>query len=96
MQKIRDIVARRAGTRTALIACANDKGVKIAIENRFETCLQGIDTFECVLETITDDNFGLNYDPSHLVHQECNHLLPSAISRGKGFILAARHLAHFC
>lgn len=59
-----------------IIAYAKDKGIKIAIENWFETCLQGIDTFECLFETITDDNFGLNYDPSHLVHQECNHLLP--------------------
>lgn len=59
-----------------VIAYAKDKGIKIAIENWFETCLQGIDTFECLLETIKDDNFGLNYDPSHLVHQQCNHLLP--------------------
>jgi sugar phosphate isomerase/epimerase len=59
-----------------VIAYAKDKGIKIAIENWFETCLQGIDTFECLFETIKDDNFGLNYDPSHLVHQECNHLLP--------------------
>jgi len=59
-----------------IIAYAKDKGIKIAIENWFEPCLQGIDTFECLLETIKDDNFGLNYDPSHLVHQECNHLLP--------------------
>jgi sugar phosphate isomerase/epimerase len=59
-----------------IIAYARDQGIKIAIENWFETCLQGIDTFECLLETIKDDNFGLNYDPSHLVHQQCNHLLP--------------------
>ena len=59
-----------------VIAYAKDKGIKIAIENWFETCLQGIDTFECLMETIKDDNFGLNYDPSHLVHQECNYLLP--------------------
>ena len=59
-----------------IIAYAKDKGIKIAIENWFETCLRGIDTFECLLETIKDDNFGLNYDPSHLVHQECNYLLP--------------------
>jgi sugar phosphate isomerase/epimerase len=59
-----------------IIAYAKDKGIKIAIENWFETCLQGIDTFECLFETIKDDHFGLNYDPSHLVHQQCNHLLP--------------------
>ena len=59
-----------------IIAYAKEKGIKIAIENWFETCLQGIDTFECLLDTIKDDNFGLNYDPSHLVHQQCNYLLP--------------------
>jgi sugar phosphate isomerase/epimerase len=59
-----------------IVAYARDKGLKISIENWFETCLQGIDTFECLLESIKDDNFGLNYDPSHLVHQQINHLLP--------------------
>ena len=55
---------------------AAKKNVKIALENYFATCLQGIDTFECLFETITDSHFGLNYDPSHLYHQECDHLLP--------------------
>jgi len=59
-----------------LIAHADEKGVDIAVENFFETCLQGIDTFECLFETIQDKNFGLNYDPSHLYHQQCDHLLP--------------------
>ena len=59
-----------------IIDYAKDKGVRIALENYFRTCLQGIDTFDCLFETFPDDNFGLNYDPSHLVHQECNHLLP--------------------
>jgi sugar phosphate isomerase/epimerase len=59
-----------------VIAYAKENGIKIGIENWFETCLQGIDTFACLMETIKDENFGLNYDPSHLVHQECNHLLP--------------------
>lgn len=59
-----------------IIAYAKEKSINIAIENYFRTCLQGIDTFECLFETITDDNFGLNYDPSHLYHQQCSHLLP--------------------
>ena len=73
INQIRQIVPK---VYAPIIAYAKDKGIKIAIENWFETCLQGIDTFECLLETIKDDNFGLNYDPSHLIHQECNHLLP--------------------
>lgn len=76
MTKINQIKQIVSKVYAPIIAYAKDKGIKIAIENWFETCLQGIDTFECLLETIKDDNFGLNYDPSHLVHQECNHLLP--------------------
>lgn len=59
-----------------VLAHAKKKRVKIALENYFATCLQGIDTFECLFETIRDAHFGLNYDPSHLYHQECDHLLP--------------------
>ena len=59
-----------------ILARAAEKQIKIAIENYFETCLQGVDTFECLFENIKDEHFGLNYDPSHLFHQQCNHLLP--------------------
>jgi sugar phosphate isomerase/epimerase len=55
---------------------AKDKGIKVAVENWFATCLQGLDTFDCLMETIPDDNFGFNYDPSHLVHQELDILIP--------------------
>ncbi len=73
IQQIKEVVPK---VFAPAIAYAKEKGVKIAIENWFETCLRGIDTFECLLETIKDENFGLNYDPSHLVHQECNYLKP--------------------
>jgi len=59
-----------------ILAHARKKNVNVALENWFETCLQGIDTFECMFTAIPDDNFGLNYDPSHLYHQECDHLVP--------------------
>jgi sugar phosphate isomerase/epimerase len=55
---------------------AKDKGIQVAVENWFATCLQGIDTFDCLLETIPDQHFGLNYDPSHLVHQELEIIIP--------------------
>ncbi len=64
------------GVFAPLLSYAKDKGVKIAIENYFQTCLQGLDTFECLFETIQDEHFGLNYDPSHLYHQQCSHLAP--------------------
>lgn len=59
-----------------ILTHARKKKVNIAIENWFETCLQGLDTFEALFMAIPDDNFGLNYDPSHLYHQECDHLAP--------------------
>ena len=55
---------------------AKEKNIKVAVENWFATCLQGLDTFDCLMETIPDEHFGLNYDPSHLYHQQCNHLVP--------------------
>lgn len=59
-----------------ILAHARKKKVNIALENYYATCLQGINTFECLFKTIPDANFGLNFDPSHLYHQECDHLLP--------------------
>ncbi|MBI5091662.1 MAG: sugar phosphate isomerase/epimerase [Candidatus Hydrogenedentes bacterium] len=58
-----------------ILTHARRKKINIALENWFETNLQGIDTFEHLFEAIPDDNFGLNYDPSHLYHQECDHLV---------------------
>lgn len=59
-----------------IIDHAKDKGVNVCVENWFATCLQGIDTFDCLLETLPDPNFGLNYDPSHLVHQDLDIMIP--------------------
>ncbi len=59
-----------------ILSHARKKKVSIAVENWYATCLQGIDTFECLFQAIPQENFGLNYDPSHLYHQECDHLLP--------------------
>jgi len=68
-----------------ILVHARKKGVNIALENWFETCLQGLDTFEALFEAIPDPNFGLNYDPSHLYHQECDHLLPLSAFRDRIF-----------
>jgi sugar phosphate isomerase/epimerase len=59
-----------------VLAHARKKKINIALENWFETCLQGVDTFEAMFDAIPDENFGLNYDPSHLYHQECDYMLP--------------------
>ena len=57
---------------------AKARGIQVAVENWFATCLQGIDTFDCLLENLPDSHFGLNYDPSHLVHQDLDIMIPVA------------------
>lgn len=64
---------------------AEKKGVKIAVENWFQTCLQGLDTFEALFQAIPDAHFGLNYDPSHLVHQGIDHLAPLTLFKERIF-----------
>lgn len=76
MSKIDTIRKVLPKTWAPILAHARKKKIKIALENYFAACLQGIDTFECLFETIPDEHFGLNYDPSHLYHQGCDHLLP--------------------
>jgi sugar phosphate isomerase/epimerase len=73
METIRNVLPKAFGP---ILAHARKRNVNIALENWFATCLQGLDTFEALFEAIPDENFGLNYDPSHLYHQECDHLLP--------------------
>ena len=68
-----------------ILAHARKKKVRIALENWYATCLQGLDTFEALFEAIPDEHFGLNYDPSHLFHQECDHLLPIRLYKDRLF-----------
>jgi len=53
---------------------AKDHGVKLAMENWFATLLQGMDNLDLAFEMIPHDNFGLNFDPSHLVHQQIDYI----------------------
>lgn len=57
-----------------LLDYAGEKGIKIALENWFATLLQGLAHFEHMFQAIPHENFGLNFDPSHLVHQEIDYL----------------------
>lgn len=68
-----------------ILAHARKQKINIALENWFETNLQGLDTFEAMFKAIPDANFGLNYDPSHLYHQECDHLLPVSLYKNRIF-----------
>ena len=69
---------------------ARKKKVRLAMENYHKTCLQGLDTFEALFKAIPDKRFGLNYDPSHLVHQGIDHLVPLHEFAGRIFHVHAK------
>jgi len=55
-------------------ALAADKGVKLAMENWFATNIMHLDQWQLIFETVPAENFGLNFDPSHLVWQGIDYL----------------------
>ena len=73
-----------------ILTHARKKNIRIALENYFMTCLQGLDTFEAMFRCIPDENFGLNYDPSHLYHQQCDHLQPVSQFKDRIFHVHAK------
>lgn len=56
-----------------LLNAAKDKGVKIGLENWTATLMQNLDHWRLMFETIPDDNFGLNFDPSHLYWMQIDY-----------------------
>ncbi|MBS7657108.1 MAG: sugar phosphate isomerase/epimerase [Candidatus Bathyarchaeia archaeon] len=59
---------------TPLVDRAKEQGIKLAMENWFETNLQGLDTFQAAFEAVPDKTLGLNFDPSHLVWQKIDYI----------------------
>lgn len=53
---------------------AADKGVRFAMENWFATNIMHLGHWEQIFEAVPHDNFGLNFDPSHLYHQQIDYL----------------------
>lgn len=53
---------------------ASKHGVKIALENWFATNLQHLEHWKKLFQLVPAKNFGLNFDPSHLVHQGIDYL----------------------
>ncbi|MFP3904247.1 MAG: sugar phosphate isomerase/epimerase family protein [Armatimonadota bacterium] len=49
-------------------------GIKIGLENWFGTNIRGLDEWDLIFELCPAENFGLNYDPSHLVWMGIDHL----------------------
>ncbi len=50
------------------------KGVRIALENWFATCIQNFEHWDRLLERLPNDNLGFNYDPSHLLWMGIDYL----------------------
>lgn len=67
-----------------ILKYAKSKNVKVALENWYATCLQGLGEFDKMFEVIPDENFGLNFDPSHLVWQGIDYI--AAVHRFSGRI----------
>jgi len=57
-----------------VVKAAADRGIKIALENGFATNIQHIDHWKALFEVLPDENFGLNFDPSHLLWQGIDYL----------------------
>jgi len=72
--KIDTIVQDLPGIFAPACRRAADAGVKIALENWFQTNLQHLEHFRALFEAVPDENFGLNFDPSHLLWQEIDYL----------------------
>lgn len=49
-----------------LLQLAGEQGVRLALENWFATNIQHLDHWREVFEVLPEQNFGLNFDPSHL------------------------------
>jgi len=57
-----------------LVEYAERKGVKIALENWYATNIQHLGHWERLFEVVPHKNFGLNFDPSHLLWQDIDYI----------------------
>ena len=76
-----------------ILAEARRRGVRLAVENWFPTNIQHLDHWQAIFEVLPDENFGLNFDPSHLVRQGIDHLAAVAEFAGRIFHTHAKDVA---
>jgi sugar phosphate isomerase/epimerase len=57
-----------------LLEHAERKGVKIALENWYATNIQHLGHWQRLFEVVPNANFGLNFDPSHLLWQDIDYI----------------------
>lgn len=67
-----------------LLEYAAARGIRVALENWYATCLQGLREFDRLFEVLPHENLGLNFDPSHLLWQGIDYI--SAVDRFAGRI----------
>lgn len=53
---------------------AADQGVLVAMENWFATNIRGLSQWDMIFNEVPAENFGLNFDPSHLYWMGIDHL----------------------
>lgn len=49
-------------------------GIKVALENWFATNIMNLEQWALLFSEVPDENFGLNFDPSHLYWQDIDYL----------------------
>ncbi|HZO88877.1 MAG TPA: sugar phosphate isomerase/epimerase [Chthonomonadaceae bacterium] len=57
-----------------LLEYAQSKGIKIALENWYATNIQHLGHWQRLFEVVPNANFGLNFDPSHLLWQDIDYI----------------------
>ena len=57
-----------------LLEKAKANGIKIAMENWYATNIQNLAHWQRLFEVVPHDNFGLNFDPSHLLWQDIDYI----------------------
>jgi sugar phosphate isomerase/epimerase len=67
--KMKTIEEDAPGVFTPLLEKAAGKGVKIALENWYPTLIGNMVQWDSIFKAVPNENFGLNFDPSHLVWQ---------------------------
>jgi sugar phosphate isomerase/epimerase len=72
--KMATIEGELRGAFEPLLGLAEEKGIRIALENWHRTNLQHLDHFRRIFEVLPAPNFGLNFDPSHLYHQGIDYV----------------------
>ncbi len=53
---------------------AGERGIKLCLENWFQTNIQHLEHWRKLFDIAPYDNFGLNFDPSHLYWQGIDHI----------------------